>query len=115
MTRHAYGSTKEQHAEIIASLLMGRIEERPPLAASAVARSVHDYQALCALRPLWSAVTATAPQIVLGPPPDCCGDLPAIGADLRLRLGRRIVEIRDAACSCAAMSVTPAALPPAPR
>lgn len=97
MIRHAYGSTEERHAEIVASLLMGRIGERPRLAASAAARSVHDYRALCALRPLWSAVTATVPQVVLGLPPAGCSDLPVMGADLRLRLGRRIVEIRDAA------------------
>ena len=97
MTRHAYGSTDERHAEIVASLLMGRTEEMSPLAAFTAARCVHDYRALRALRPLWSAVTAAAPHIVLGPPPDCWGDLLVMGAKVRMRLRRRIVEIRDAA------------------
>jgi len=42
-------------------------------------------------------LTATAPQVVLGAAPTRCDDLRATGADLRPRLGRRTVEIRDAA------------------
>ena len=66
-------------------------------AMAVAARSAHDYRALHALRPLWSRLTAAVPHIVLGPPPSRLDDLLATGAFLRPRLGRRVVEIRDAA------------------
>jgi Family of unknown function (DUF6545) len=117
MGRHAYGGIRE--AEIIASLLMARTGESPPLPvpgdvlpragsgarhpaggtspppAPAAARAVGDCHALHALRPLWSRLTAATPGIVLGPPPARPARLPA-GAFARPRLVRRVVEIRDA-------------------
>lgn len=94
MSRHSYGNTEERHAEIVASVLIDRNENVQSLA---VYSSAYDYMSLHVLWPLWSALTAEAPCIVLSPSPDCCGDPLVRGAELRFRLRRRIVEIRDAA------------------
>jgi hypothetical protein len=61
------------------------------------ARTVSDYRALHALRPMWAQLTAAAPQVILGAPPSRRDDVLSAGAALRPRLARRTVEIRDAA------------------
>jgi hypothetical protein len=94
MTRRGYGNGEERDAEIVASLLMAGA---PALRASFAASNASDYQALQVLRRLWSRLTAVMPRVVLGPGPSQRDDLHAVGTDLRLRLARRIVEIRDAA------------------
>ncbi|WP_424534432.1 DUF6545 domain-containing protein [Sphaerisporangium viridialbum] len=54
-----------------------------------------DYRSLNALRPLWEQLTGAAPHVVLGTPPSRLTDLTSF-ADLRVRLLRRTIEIRDA-------------------
>jgi Family of unknown function (DUF6545) len=92
-TGRAAGAAGVLQAAAILLILAGTSLPAAPVAA----RTAHDYRALHDLRPLWSRLTAAAPHIVLGPPPARLDDLRALGADLRPRLGRRIVEIRDAA------------------
>jgi len=82
-------------AEYVAVLLIVAGTSLPALAVAA--RTAADYRALHALRPLWGQLTEAAPQVVLGAAPSRRDDLRAAGADLRSRLGRRTVEIRDAA------------------
>ncbi|MEV6986479.1 DUF6545 domain-containing protein [Sphaerisporangium sp. NPDC051017] len=53
------------------------------------------YRNLNALRPLWKQLTDAAPHVVLGTPPSRRTDLTSF-ADLRIRLLRRTIEIRDA-------------------
>ncbi|MFG1878040.1 DUF6545 domain-containing protein [Sphaerisporangium sp. NPDC049003] len=54
-----------------------------------------DYRSLNALRPLWEQLTGAAPHVILGTPPSRFTDLTSF-ADLRVRLLRRTIEIRDA-------------------
>ena len=82
-------------AEYVAILLIAAGTSLPALAVAA--RTARDYRALHALRPLWAQLTAAAPQVILGAAPSRRDDVRAAGADLRSRLGRRTVEIRDAA------------------
>lgn len=88
-TRLAYGTAEEREAEIIATLLMMRT-------SAVAARGTWDDQDLRALQPLWSRLTRVVPDIVLSPLLTPADDQRIKGADLPLRLGRCIVEIRDA-------------------
>jgi hypothetical protein len=58
-------------------------------------RDVRHYVALQRLRGLWSALRTEVPGVVLGDPPSRWSDLFAVRG-LRLRLYRRVIEIRDA-------------------
>ena len=65
----------------------------PPVSAGL--KALRDYRALHTLRPLWKDLTEQVPTIVLGAPPTRAQDWMAI-RDLRQRLLRRTIEIRDA-------------------
>jgi hypothetical protein len=66
----------------------------PPVSAGL--KALGNYRALHALRPLWEDLTEQVPAIVLGAPPSKAQDLMAV-RDVRQRLLRRTIEIRDAA------------------
>ena len=66
----------------------------PPVSAGL--RACANYRALHKLRPLWKDLTGQVPSIVLGIAPSRIGDWLAV-REIRHRLLRRVVEIRDAA------------------
>jgi hypothetical protein len=58
-------------------------------------RWISRYVALQRLRPLWLELSTAAPGVVLGDPPGRLGELLAVRG-VKLRLYRRVIEIRDA-------------------
>jgi hypothetical protein len=65
-------------------------------AISAGLKAAANYRALHRLRPMWKDLTGQVPNIVLGTPPTRVQDWLAL-RDVRQRLLRRTIEIRDAA------------------
>ncbi|MEV6347901.1 MAB_1171c family putative transporter [Actinoplanes sp. NPDC051851] len=63
-------------------------------AASRVREVLAAYRSLLALRPLWGAMRRAFPDMVLMPPARAALELPG-AAGARLRLYRRVIEIRD--------------------
>lgn len=86
-----YSASEVLQMVAVALILIG--SSMPAVSVALLGR--RDYADLNALRPLWLELTSGAPQIVLGDPPSRRTDLTGI-ADVRLRLLRRTVEIRDA-------------------
>lgn len=112
LARRSFSDQQEKQAEMTASIVLDRANRyRHPSArgqtpaqrltgavltrTTALAESITDYHALHQLRPLWSALTAAYPHVVLGTPPSRRTDLTRVDV-LRIRLVRRAAEIRDA-------------------
>jgi len=90
---HAMVSTSDAvQAAAILLIIVGT--SIPPVSAGH--RAFANYRALQALRPLWKDLTGQVPSIVLGAPPTRTEDWLAV-REVRHRLLRRVVEIRDAA------------------
>jgi hypothetical protein len=85
--------TVTEHLQLVSITLILIGSSLPAISAILVAS--RDYQDLHALYTLWRRLTTSAPSIVLHTPPSRRGDLMTM-TKLRLRLLRRIVEIRDA-------------------
>lgn len=85
--------TLTEDLQLTAILLILIGSSIPAISVALTAR--RDYRSLQALRPLWYELTTAVPHIVLGTPPTRRDDLTTI-TDLRVRLLRRTVEIRDA-------------------
>jgi hypothetical protein len=85
--RAGYPTAQEREAEMMASLVADAGPARADLRA---------YRAMVVLRPLWTAMRDAFPEMILFAPRRAVLELADAGTDdVRLRLYRRVIEIRD--------------------
>jgi hypothetical protein len=91
LARAGHTTGQEREAEMLASVIRA---DQDPDRDGRVRTVLRAYRTLLALRPLWSAMRQAFPEMVLWRPARSAVELRGV-AGVRLRLYRRVIEIRD--------------------